>query len=297
MIDPRKRRMMRRIRTAIAVFFALGVLIRFGLQAFAQEAPAVDEPAAAGTEVSDGSGEHEVGPGMTELPTVDEVMDYLNDLYRSDSSHATMTMEVVTENWSRTLEMESWSEGEDLALVVIRAPAREAGTASLKTADGLWNYAPRADRMMRVPSGMMSEGWMGSHFTNEDLMRESDYVDDYETTLAWGEEPDGARTIVATSVPLPSAAVVYSRVVYHMRADDWTPLRTEFFDGDELVRTFVQDQVEVIDGKPIPMRMEIVPHYAPGESTVVVYDELELNADVDSGLFTQRGLRRVAQGR
>lgn len=296
MIDPRKRRMLRRIRTAIAVLFGLGVLVRFGLAAMAQDAPppAADEPAdpVAADEAVDAA----PGPGSETLPTVDEVMQYMNDLYRSESSRSEMTMEVVTENWSRTLEMESWSRGEDLALVVIRAPAREAGTASLKTDEGLWNYAPRADRLMRVPSGMMSEGWMGSHFTNEDLMRESDYVDDYETTLAWGEE-DGVRTIVATSIPLPSAAVVYSRVVYVMTADEWIPLRTEFWDGDELVRTFVQSDVREIDGKPIPMRLEIIPHYAPGESTTVVYDALELNADVDEGLFTARGLRRVAQGR
>lgn len=275
--------MMSRIRTAIAVFFGAAMLLRFVLSAMAQEAPP-PAPSAA------------VQPGSDELPTVEDVMRYLNDMYRAESSHASMRMEVVTANWSRTLELESWTRGADLALVVIRAPAREAGTASLKTDEGLWNYAPRADRLMRVASGMMSEGWMGSHVTNEDLMRESDYVDDYETTLAWGEE-GGERVLVATSVPRPSAAVVYTRVVYVMRADNWLPMRTEFYDGDELVRTFVQSDVRDVGGKPIPMRIEIIPHTSPGESTTVVYETLELDVGVDAELFTQRGLRRVAQSR
>jgi outer membrane lipoprotein-sorting protein len=132
--------------------------------------------------------------------------------------------------------------------------------------------------------------------TNEDMMRESDYVDDYETTLAWGED-EGRRTIVATSIPSESAAVVYTRVVYVMTADTWTPLRTDFYDGDDLVRTFRYADVRPIDGKPIPMRMEIIPHESPGESTTVVYQTLEFDTRLDADLFTQRGLRRMAQAR
>lgn len=292
MLDPRRRRLLGRIRVALMVLMGLGLLARFGLRAFAQDAVPPAEV------VGDGSAEPtpHARPGSDVLPTVDDVMDYLDDLYRAESSHAVLAMEIVTSNWSRTLEMESWSRGEDLAVVVIRSPAREAGTATLKTDEGLWNYAPRADRLMRVPTGMMSDGWMGSHVTNEDIMRESDYVDDYDTTLAWGEEA-GERVIVASSIPRETAAVVYSRIEYVMTADRWTPVRTEFFDGDELVRSFHYSDVRDIDGKPIPMRMEIVPHYAPGESTTLVYRELEFDVDIDAELFTQRGLRRVAQGR
>lgn len=290
MLDYRRRRLLGRVRNALMFLFALGFLIQFGARfARGQELAGSGDGAPV-------AAEQRVHPGGDTLPTVDDVMDYLNDLYRAESSHARMEMAITTENWSRTLELESWTRGEDLALVVIRAPAREAGTATLKTDEGLWNYAPRADRLMRVPSGMMSDGWMGSHVTNEDMMRESDYVDDYETTLAWGED-EGRRTIVATSIPSESAAVVYTRVVYVMTADTWTPLRTDFYDGDDLVRTFRYADVRTIDGKPIPMRMEIIPHESPGESTTVVYQTLEFDARLDADLFTQRGLRRMAQAR
>jgi hypothetical protein len=278
----KKQRRLKQVKGLIMTVFVIGALLRFGLglkDASGQAPPEqpVEEPA------------------VDELPTVQAVMDHLGDLYRSDASHARMTMQIQTENWSRTLDMESWMEGQERAVIVIRAPAREAGTATLKTEDGLWNYAPRADRLMRVPSGMMSEGWMGSHFTNEDVMRESDYVDDYETTLELATV-DGESVLVARSIPLPSAAVVYTRIDYIMRPEDWTPIRAEFYDGDALIRTFWYSDIQDVAGRSIPMRLEIVPHENPGESTVVIYEELDLEATVDESIFTQRGLRRVAQG-
>lgn len=288
----KRRKLLTRIKAAITVFFVIGVLLRVGLKV--KEANGEDLPDNVVLQPDEPEQTTDAQPDA--IPTAEEVMDHLNDLYRSDAAHSRMTMQITTENWERTLEMESWAQGADRALIVIRAPAREAGTATLKTDEGLWNYAPRADRLMRVPSGMMSEGWMGSHFSNEDVMRESDYNDDYDTTLSVREE-DGESVLVASSIPLPSAAVVYTRIDYVMTAEGWIPLRAEFYDEDTLIRTFRYSDVQDIDGRPIPMRLEIIPHETPDESTVIIYDELELDADVDDSVFTQRGLRRVAQGR
>ncbi|MBN1944763.1 MAG: outer membrane lipoprotein-sorting protein [Bradymonadales bacterium] len=231
------------------------------------------------------------------LPEVQEVMDYLDDLYRSVSSHSTMTMEVVTENWSRTLELEAWTSGEDNALVVIRSPAREAGTATLRTEDGLWNYAPRADRLVRIPSGLLSDSWMGSHFTNDDLMRESDYTDDFDTTLSWVDDPDGTRYLLATMIPHPDAAVVYTKVEYRLTVDQWIPVRADFFDEEEVVRTFHFSNLQVVGHRTIPFVMEVIPHDHPTESTRVEYTSLQMDLPVDRSLFTPQGLRRAAQRR
>ena len=231
-----------------------------------------------------------------ELPTVEEVTRHLDRLYRAESSHARLRMEIVTSRWERTLEMEAWTQGLDLALMVIRSPAREAGTATLRNNDGLWNYAPRADRLMRIPAGMMSDGWMGSHFSNDDMMRESSWERDYATTLRWDEE-HGNRVLVAESTPRPGAPVLWSRVVTVMQGDGWLPLRTEFWDGEVKRRTMAYSRVQEIQGRPIPMRMELTPHDLPGERTVVEYTSLAFDVALDASLFTQRGLRREAQRR
>jgi outer membrane lipoprotein-sorting protein len=229
------------------------------------------------------------------LPDVNRVIDYIDDLYRSESSHSTMRMTVVRERGTRELEMEAWSKGDDDALIVIRSPAREAGTATLRTKDGLWNYAPRADRLIRIPTGLLSDSWMGSHFTNDDLMRETSYLDDYTAVLS-SEERDGVTYLKATLTPKPDAPVVYSQLVFLITPDDWVPVRSEYYDDGEMVRSMSFDRIQTIAGKKIPMRMTIVPEDKPDEHTMIEYLELQLDVPVDDQLFTRQGLRRAARG-
>ena len=236
-------------------------------------------------------------PALAQIPVPDVtlVMDYIDDLYRSQSSYSLMRMTVVRERGTRELEMEAWSKGDDEALIVIRSPAREAGAATLRTEEGLWNYAPRADRLIRIPSGLLSESWMGSHFTNDDLMRETSYLDDYDAVLST-EEREGVTYLKASLTPKPDAPVVYSELVFLITPDDWVPVRSEYYDDGELIRAMSFDRIQTIAGKKIPMRMTILPVDKPDEQTVVEYLELELDVPVDDALFTRQGLRRVARG-
>jgi len=233
--------------------------------------------------------------GQVPIPDVDEVIDYIDDLYRAQSSYSLMRMTVVRERGTRELEMESWSLGDDEALIVIRSPAREAGAATLRTEEGLWNYAPRADRLIRIPSGLLSESWMGSHFTNDDLMRETSYLDDYDAVIGT-EERDGVTYLKATLTPKPDAPVVYSELVFLITPGDWVPVRSEYYDDGDLIRAWIFDEIQTVAGRLIPMRMTILPVDAPEERTVVEYLELELDVPVDENLFTRQGLRRAAKG-
>jgi hypothetical protein len=251
--------------------------------------------AAVGVFAAAGSLSPTTSAGQVPLPDVDTVMDYIDDLYRSESAYSRMRMTVVRERGTRELEMESWSRGDDEALIVIRSPAREAGAATLRTEEGLWNYAPRADRLIRIPSGLLSESWMGSHFTNDDLVRETSYLDDYDATLTMGEL-DGVIHFKATLIPKPDAPVVYTELVFYVTTDDWVPVRSEYYDEGELVRAWAFDEIQTISGKKIPMRMTIVPVDKPQERTVVTYLQLDLDVPVDGQLFTRQGLRRAARG-
>jgi outer membrane lipoprotein-sorting protein len=232
---------------------------------------------------------------QVQIPDVDRVMDYIDDLYRSQSSYSSMRMTVVKERGTRELQLEAWSKGDDEALIVIRSPAREAGTATLRTEEGLWNYAPRADRLIRIPSGLLSDSWMGSHFTNDDLMRETSYLDDYDAVLTW-EEWEGTRFLKATLTPKPDAPVVYSQMVFFITPESWVPVRCEYYDDGELIRYMSFEDIRTIAGKNIPMRMVLKPVDEAEEQTVVEYLELELDVPVDDQLFTRQGLRRAARG-
>jgi hypothetical protein len=280
----------------VAVLMAFTATLTSSLAARAQEepegtgSPAVDSGPTSAQTPADTPPDTSDPP----LPDLDQVLDHLDELYQAESSYARVTMSVVTSNFSRTLEIEGWSQGDDLSLMIIRAPAREAGTATLRTEEGLWNYAPRADRLMRIPSSLLSESWMGSHFTNDDLMRESRYDDDYDTTLSWVMEA-GERLLKVSMVPHADTAIVYSRIDFLLRPPDWTPVRAEFFDDDERVRSMAYSNVRDVSGRPVPMTLVVVPDDAPTESTTVTYDHLELDVAVDADIFTARGLRRAAQ--
>ena len=233
--------------------------------------------------------------GQIPVPDVSRVMDYIDDLYRSETSYSSMRMTVVRERGTRALEMGAWSKGDDEALIVIRSPAREAGTATLRTEDGLWNYAPRADRLIRIPTGLLSDSWMGSHFTNDDLMRETSYLDDYDAVLSTAER-EGVTYLKATLTPKPEAPVVYSQLVFFITPEEWVPIRAEYYDDGKIIRSMSFDEIRTIAGKKIPMRMTIVPEDKPEERTVVEYLELQLDIPVDEQIFTRQGLRRAARG-
>jgi outer membrane lipoprotein-sorting protein len=249
-------------------------------------AEADDEAASTGEDdASDASSE--------ETPSAEAVMDRLDDLYRADASHATMTMVVDKPRSKRTLTMESWSKGDERMLVVIREPAREAGTATLRTPDGLWNYLPRADRMMRIPSGLLSDSWMGSHFSNDDLMRETRYDEDYEGRLEAATRED-EPIYRLTLTPKPEAPVVYSKIVFEVTRDDWIPLEQIFYDDGDVVRRMQFSKVETIGEREIPTRMTLRPSDADDAYTSLTYRELEFGVDIPESLFSRRGLRRKA---
>ena len=140
-----------------------------------------------------------------------EIIDRVDELYRGESSHGTSTMEVVTENWTRQMTMELWSLGNDYSLVRIQAPAREAGTATLKADRDIYNYLPKVDRTIKIPTSMMGGSWMGSHFTNDDLVQESRLVDDYDITLSFSGDRNGEVVWEFTLVSKAEAAVVWGR--------------------------------------------------------------------------------------
>jgi outer membrane lipoprotein-sorting protein len=228
-------------------------------------------------------------------PTFTEVMSRFDELYRSDASHAKMTMKVDKESNSRELTLEMWTKGEEHALVVIRKPEREAGTATLRKPDGLWNYAPRADRLIRVPSGLLSDSWMGSHFTNDDLMRETSWDDDYNGSVE-AVTREGAEQLKVTMTPKPDAPVVYTEVIGYFSKDPWVPQLFEYYDGDELVRTMTFDDVRDLSGRKVPMEMTLRPgSQETGEYTRMTYEVLEFDVEISDRKFSRQGLRREAQ--
>ena len=225
--------------------------------------------------------------------TAEEIINRVDRLLRGDSSHGVARMEVVTENWERGLTMEIWALGVDYSLVRVQAPAREAGTATLKATEDIWNYLPKVDRAIKIPASMMAGAWMGSHFTNDDLVRESQLIEDYFIELTYDGDRDGVTVWEFRLTPKPEAAVVWGHVDYQVRQADYMPLWTRFYAEDgELARTMRYSEFTNLGGRTVPAVMEMVPADKPSETTKIIYEQLVFDIDIDQSFFSLRNLQR-----
>ena len=221
-----------------------------------------------------------------------EIIERVDRLLRGDSSHGVARMQVVTEHWDRQLVMEMWSLGTDYSLVRVQSPAREAGTATLMADDDIWNYLPKVDRAIKIPASMMAGAWMGSHFTNDDLVKESQLIEDYDIEATYDGDRDGVTVWEFQLTPKPEAAVVWGHVDYQVRQADYMPLWARYYDEDgALARTMRWSDFRDLGGRFVPAVMEMQPADKPEESTTVVYDELEFNIDIERSFFSLQTLK------
>jgi outer membrane lipoprotein-sorting protein len=225
--------------------------------------------------------------------TAREILDHVDDLFRGTSAHGRATMTVTTEHWTRALSLEFWSEGRERTLIRILAPKKEKDTATLKMGNDIWNYLPKVKRVIKLPSTAMSAAWMGSHFTNDDLVKESRMAEDYTFEVTFEGDRDGQRVTEITCLPKPEAAVVWGRVVVLVRAADLMPLEVRFFDEDlRLARTITYGDVRRLGGRELPVELTVVPADKPAESTVVRYDDIAFDVSLDPDTFSLRTLQR-----
>jgi len=223
--------------------------------------------------------------------TPEEILDKVDDLYRGESSQGTMTMKITTEHWSRTLEMEYWSLGKEKSLFRILSPKKEKGYTTLKSGNDIWNYLPKVKKTIKLPSSMMSQSWNGSHFTNDDLVKESRFTDDYTFEITFDGERDGKNIVEIKCTPLEDAAVVWGKVLVIVDNKTFMPLELLYYDEDlKLARTMYFYDVRMINDRELPVSMKIIPSDKPGESTEITYNKILFNIDIDENFFSIRNL-------
>lgn len=223
---------------------------------------------------------------------LDAVMRRFDALYRSNSSTARLEMTVHTERRTRTVRMRALTRGDDNALIVIEAPARDKGTATLRVGDNLWNYLPRIARTIRVPPSAMLSSWMGSDFTNDDLVHSASYAEDFHAKLI-GESPDGDGKLVRLDAK-PGTVGLWKRIDVTFDKDLTLPREAKYFDRRlRHARTLVFDQIRVMDGHRLPSRLSLTPVDKPNKHTVLRYLDIDFDADVPESTFSLTRLERA----
>jgi len=226
-------------------------------------------------------------PALAEEPSIEELLDATDDINRGESSITTIEMQVKTARYERTMSMQAWSRGEENSLIRILSPAKDAGTTTLKVDEDMWNYLPKVDRTMKIPQGMMSGSWMGSHFSNDDLVKSNRLADEF--TYVNEGLVDGVYTIVCTAKP--DAPVVWGKVVVKVRADK-IPVEVAYYDEEgTLARTMTFSDVRDFDGRMVPATMTLIPADKPEEFTRVTTVEADFDVEIDDRIFTLQALK------
>ena len=277
-------------RRTLRTTAAAGALVLMVLALFAA--------AATGRETEERTVATPIHPETTEsapiegAPDADDILRSYDDLYNSKGTKASVEITIVTPKKTRNLELRFWARGEDKALMVIDGPPRDVGTATLKVDKNLWNYLPKIARTIRVPPSMMMGSWMGSDLTNDDIVRDSSYEDDYESEIVERtEDPPGWKIRM---IARPDAVGLWNSVEMVFADDAWLPVMAQFYDRkDRLSRTMTFGEVKVINGRRVPTLITIIPEREEGRRTEFRYLDVEFDVELSDDTFSLSRLERT----
>jgi outer membrane lipoprotein-sorting protein len=224
-----------------------------------------------------------------------EIVRKANEKFNGEkTSISTMSMTIVRPTWERTIEFKNWTSGTDYALTLITAPAKEKGQSFLKRENEMWNWNPTISRLIKLPPSMMSQGWMGSDYTNDDILKESSVVDDYNHQLLREETYDGRLCYVIKMVAKEDAAVIWGHQIRWIDKKDFLFLKSELYDQDGyLVRTETGSEIKSMDGRLIPTRLELIPADEENQKTIVEIKDIKFNEPIPDNFFSQQNMKRV----
>jgi len=210
------------------------------------------------------------------------------------SNYAVMTIKIVRPTWEREMKMRSWSKGTDYSMIIIDAPSKDKGTVFLKRKKEIWNWLPSIDKSIKLPPSMMMQNWMGTDFTNDDLVKQSSIVNDYDQTIIGDSTIQGYDCYKIEMIPKEEAAVVWGRVIIFIEKEDYLQMRVEYYDEDEyLVNLMNFYDVKEMGGRMIPSRMEMIPADSPDKKTVMIYNSIEFDIKIDENYFTTQNMKRI----
>ncbi len=227
-------------------------------------------------------------------PTARQILERMEAQMRGNSMYAEMKMTTVRPRFTREVTMKSWSKGDDYSMILITAPARDQGTTYLKRGREIWNYVPNIDRLIKLPPSMMSQSWMGSDFSNDDLVRESSIINDYTHRIVGTSQYKGHDCWVLDLVPKESSSVVYGRVRMWITQEHYLQLRVLNYDErGELASTIELDNIKQMGGRTMATKIEIIPADKRGHKTVLEYLNARFNLPIEDSFFTVQNMRNL----
>jgi outer membrane lipoprotein-sorting protein len=222
------------------------------------------------------------------------IMQQAEQKIRGNSSFSQLSIQVIRSSWQRTIEMKAWTKGTDYAMMLILAPASDKGTVFLKRSKEIWNWVPSIERTIKFPPSMMQQSWMGTDFTNDDLVKADSYVNDYSQSIAGDSTVEGKECYKLLLLPKPRAGIVWGKVIVFIDKKDLLELRVEFYDEDgSLVNLMNASEVKNLGGRMLPSRLEMIPVEKKGSKTVLIYKAMTFGESISDSFFTLQNMQRL----
>jgi outer membrane lipoprotein-sorting protein len=226
--------------------------------------------------------------------TATEVVSRADKLFRGASNHSAITMKIVRPDWSRSLSMKVWSKGDDYSLILITAPARDKGTSFMKRGNEVWQWVPSIQRVIKIPPSMMSQSWMGSDFTNDDLVKEASVVNDYTHRFLADTTINDTPMYRVELTPKPDVPVVWDKIIEWITKSTYIQRRGEYFDETgRIVDVLRMENVKKLGGRLIPTDLEMIPTDKKGQKTVLNYQSIEFDIPLKESFFSLQNMKQV----
>jgi outer membrane lipoprotein-sorting protein len=231
----------------------------------------------------------------SQVPDATEIVRKADEKFKGEmTGYSVMSMTIIRPSWQRTVEFKSWAMENKYALTLITAPAREKGETFLKRGNEMWSWNPSINRLVKLPPSMMSQGWMGSDYTNDDILRESSVVDDYTHSIEKEEEVDGHLCWQIRLKAKPDADVLWGYQLWWVDKKEFMVLKSELYDEDGyLVRSERGSDLKVFDGRLLPATIEMVPADNEGNKTVIRIVEMKFNLKFEESFFSQQNMKNI----
>jgi outer membrane lipoprotein-sorting protein len=225
---------------------------------------------------------------------IKEIVRKADEKFRGTSSQGEMTMTIQRPSWSRTVSMKNWTLGNNFSIIYITAPAKEKGQVFLKRYNEMWNWVPSIERMVKIPPSMMMQSWMGSDFTNDDLVRESSLVKDYSHKLLGEEKLEGYNCYKIELIPNEDAAVVWGKIIMWIVKDELLWLKAEYYDDDGILsNTEILSNIKKMDDRKMPTHLEMIPAGKEGNKTIMNFNNIKFNVKLDESFFSQQNMKKI----
>lgn len=223
-----------------------------------------------------------------------EIVRRADEKMRGKTSQAEMTIKTSRPTWTREMTVKTWMKGNDYAMILIQAPAKDKGTVFLKRKKEVWNWLPTVERSIKLPPSMMSQSWMGTDFTNDDLVKESSIVEDYTHSIVGDTIINNRNSYIIQMIPKPEAALVWGKLIVCIDKKDFLELHSRFYDEDGfLVNTMDGYDIKEMDGRLIPTRLVMIPADKKNQKTEIIYKKIQFNIPIDDNFFTMDKMRNL----